>query len=474
MISSSQYQRQQKFTLQTEGMVPGGGAIGHLPDGRPVFIKDAAPNETLEISLRRIKKDFAEGTIDQILSSSPNRVTPVFPVAALAGANWAHLHYETQLTAKEKILRDLLQRIGHLNTDTWKVSEGRCPIVGAPEGSRWRYRNKVELTFGVDEADRVALGFHVPGRFDRILPTDDIALFPEVGREIIQAVTGWANGQNLTVFDPRCRQGLLRNLVIRRAEHGDDVLINLVTMPAKALPLSELLGRLDAINLSGVVWTENAALATIVRADATHLLEGLDFIDETFLGVKIRCHADAFFQTHTTMAEKLAETLLGRLESLKPKQVIDGYAGVGGFGLFAALQGLSVVSIESHPASSADAQANATRLGVADRMTFINELMETYLLSQDSKFKIPNSVLIVDPPRAGLHPKALQAILDSDIQRVFYVSCNPATLARDLSLFTSHSLPFTPILIQPFDLFPQTSHVETLVELVRGSLPRAD
>lgn len=142
---------------------------------------------------------------------------------------------------------------------------------------------------------------------------------------------------------------------------------------------------------------------------------------------------------------------------------------MGGFGLFVAKAGTPVISIESHPASSADAQKNAKRMGFLDRMTFINQTMESYLLeAKNLQPKNLRTSLIVDPPRAGLHPKALQAILDAEIKHVFYVSCNPATLARDLSLFTSHSSPLTPVFIQPFDLFPQTPHLETLVELVRN------
>lgn len=457
-----QYQRQQKFVIQTETMVPGGVAMSHLPDGRPVFVKDAAPDEQLEIALTRIKPDFAEGAITQILRPSAGRVTSPFPPEARAGANWAFLDYSAQLAAKETILRETLRRIGHLPLDTFQVSRGKClfePIVPSP--NLWRYRNKVELSFGTDEEGQVTLGFHAPGRFDQIIPTDDIALFPEVGRDILDRVLRWARQERLPAFEPRRKTGLLRNLVLRRAEHGSDFALNLITSPGE-IPHDSLLDALKSVPLSGILWSQNASAATIVRVDTLTTLAGSPRLTEQFLDVPIEYGIDSFFQVHTTMAEQLAVTLLERLQIQPGTQIIDGYAGVGGFGLFAALRGANVTSIESHPISSADAKKNAKRLGVAERMTFINLSMEDYLLSSDFQLDSYNAVLIVDPPRAGLHPKALKAILGFGLQRMVYVSCNPATLARDLDLL--HDA-YEPIFIQPFDLFPQTSHIETLVEL---------
>ena len=457
-----QYQRGQKIVLLTEKMVPGGAALGRLPDGRPVFVKGGAPGEQVEIQLTRIKKDFAEENFLSALTPSVDRVVPFYPSAALAGANWHYLSYPAQMVAKESILRETLSTIGKL------ADVAIQPIVAADQ--EWRYRNKIELTFGTDHEGQVALGFHVPGRFDQILPTNDVALFPELIQAIIRAVTNWADQEQLTVYEPRRKQGVLRSLVVRRAQHAHDLLINLVTTPMSELPLTTLLDRLDAIAQTGVIWTENSSLATIVRTDQAHLLEGVDFIDEQFLGVSLRYHVDSFFQTNTAMAEKLAKTLLTRLDAAifdrEQTVVIDGYGGVGTFGLLAANHGFSAISIESHEASSLDAVQNAERLGLANRMTFVHQPMETYL-AHDAAQITNTSVLIIDPPRAGLHPKALQAILASPVAHVFYISCNPATLARDLALFAAHPSAFVPTFVQPFDLFPQTPHLETLVELHR-------
>lgn len=450
-----QYQRGQKIELTLEKMAPNGVAFGRLPDGRAVFIKGAAPGETAEVRLTRIKKDFAEGELLRTIAPSPARVEPPFAAAALAGANWAYLDYQTQLEAKQATVGELLERFAH-------VTQPIQPIV--PALARWRYRNKIELTFGKDSQGLVALGFHAPGRFDQIIPTDDVALFSEVAQKIIQAVVAWANMYHVPAYEPRGKTGLLRNLVIRRAEHGGGLLINLVTTPTPALPAAgELVHALDSVSPTGIVWTENASAATIVRADAAHVLQGLPFIDEQFLGKTIRYRADSFFQTNTTMAEQLAGKVLDRLAETNATTLIDGYAGVGGFGLFAAANGVEVTSIESHSESSADAQANAKRFGVAGKMKFINEPMEHYLASGFSSLEIRNSSLIVDPPRSGLHPKALAAIAQASVERIFYISCGPATLARDLATLGAT---YEVGLIQPFDLFPQTSHVETFVELV--------
>lgn len=473
-----QYQRNQRIVLATTAMVPGGTALAKLPDGRPVFVKDGAPDEEAEVRLTRIKRDFAQAEFIQALRPSAARVEAPFPLEALAGANWHHLAYETQLEAKQTILKETLIKIGHYPEKL--LQSGLIhPIVGAPATNYWRYRNKIELTFGLDEHSKVALGFHKPGRFDEIVPTDDVALFPAVIKLMIQTVRAWANQEGLSVYEPRFKRGLLRNLVVRRTEQTADLMVNIVTT-AQAMPVETLKQALGHLPLTGLVWSKNSSLATIVRIDDMALLSGMSTLTENFLGLPITYGFDSFFQTHTMMAERLAETLLSRLlftseeVSLPRRQtglhlgggkkltVIDGYAGVGGFGLFAALAGANVISIESHPASSVDARRNAEHLGVTDRITFINLAMEEFLLSPDSRFKIRDSVLIVDPLRAGLHPKAVKAIVGSEIRHIFYVSCNPATLARDLALLAES---YQPIFIQPFDLFPQTSHLETLVEM---------
>lgn len=446
-----QYQRGQKIELTIEKMAPNGVALSHLPDGRAAFIKAAAPGEIAEVRLTRIKKDFAEGEFVRIIQPSSSRAALAFAPEALSGANWAYLDYAVQAHSKQAIVAELLSRFA-------KIELPLTPLVTAEQ--KWRYRNKVELTFGQDQARKITLGFHAPGRFDQIIPTQDVALFPEVAQAIIRAVTGWANQHDLTSYDARRKSGLLRNLVIRRAEHGEDLLINLVTTPAQELPgADQLVEILQPVKPTGVLWTENASVATIVRADTTHLLAGQPFIGERFLGKTIRYQADSFFQTNTPMAERLAQTVLERLVASQLKLLVDAYAGVGGFGLFAAARGINVMSIESHVESSADARANADRLGVLEKMTFVRAPMEEYL----KEYQLPTgAVVIVDPPRSGLHPKALAALAQANLERFFYVSCGPTTLARDLAILAVH---YQPIFIQAFDLFPQTSHIETVVEL---------
>lgn len=435
-------------------MVPKGVALGRLPDGRPVFVKGGAPNEEAEVRLTRIKKDFAEAYFERAIQPSPDRSEADYPNPALAGADWHYLSYQAQLQGKQSIVSDLITHAAQLELEI-------PAVVGADH--IWRYRNKVELTFGQDDRGTATLGFHAPGSFDKIIPTDDSALFPEVIRDVIAAVLSWAHENQLEAYNPRRKTGFLRNLVIRRTEHGNDLVVNLVT-GAGVIPEDSFLFALRSLPLTSIIWSENTSAATIVRVDKAHILKGAGYLTETFLDMPIRYGFDSFFQTNTSMAEKLAKRALEVIKDLQPEVVIDGYAGVGGFGLFAARDGARVVSIESHPASSQNAQENAAHLGLTDKMTFINEPMESYLQSQDSKFDLQNSVLIVDPPRSGLHPKAVKAIAESGPKHVLYVSCGPVTLARDLMEL---SKVYGVAGLQPFDLFPQTSHVETFVQLIR-------
>ncbi len=472
----------QTLTVQTTALVAGGAALGRLPDGRAVFVGGGAPNELLRIELTHEDKQWARGRIAQILQPSPSRVEPPFPVSALGGATWAHLDYETQLQAKQKIVRAALERIGGLADPAVR------PTVASPQ--QWRYRNRIELTFGLRDG-QIILGTLAPGSDTQVVPATDSALFGDSASEIIPRVTEWARQSGLSISE-------LQSLMLRRsaAEHSTlihspsdplihsasvevssegkggqteqtDLVVNLVAA-AKVRPDRSLVAALTGLPTTGVLWSSSAArghlrgewpVSSEVKEGGTGLdvLSGSPVLTERIAGSDFRYHTTSFFQTNVGAAELLLKQLRSLLS--KPTEVVDLYAGVGLLGLVVAKPDIPLTLVESHAQACRDALENVTHLGRLDTTTVVQATAEAYV----AQYPLPSgATVIIDPPRSGLHRTVVEALNRSQLSKLLYVSCDPATLARDLRLLASR---YHPRLIQPFDFFPQTHHVETLVEL---------
>lgn len=474
----------QAFEVRTTHLIAGGAALGRLPDGRAVFVSGGAPDELVSVELMHEDKEWTKGRIVEILARSAQRVDPPFPASALGGATWAHIDYQTQLAAKQQIVQTALERIGKFSDPTVE------PIVASPE--QWRYRNRIELTFGRAD-EQIALGFLMPGSDTEVVSATDVALFDERIVQIIARINDWVRASGLAIWQPGQRTGQLRNLLVRRSSSGE-LVINLSTS-SQARPDPSLVSALAHLPLTGITWSISDAPTVLHDLSSIDVLQGSPYLSETLGGQRLRYHVMDFFQVNPPAVELLIEQLrlqrtVSRHSELVsksrevlnlskdyqrqiPKQVrddeegngevIDLYAGVGLLGVTTTSPDCLLTLVESHPQSTNDALENVTQLGRARTTTVAQATAEAYV----AKFPIPDgATVIVDPPRSGLHRTVVDALLKADLTTLIYVSCDPATLARDLHLL---SVLYRPIFIQPFDFFPQTPHVETVVEL----LPRS-
>lgn len=446
----NEYRRNEVVTLTVEKMVQDGRGFGHLPDGRVVFVRGGAPGEETKVRLSKIKRDYAEGVVDEVITPSPGRVEPTFPIGDLAGATWPHLSYPVQLEAKEAIVREQL---------AWLTSDRIEAITPSPEA--WRYRNKVEPSFGTNDTGAPTLGFYLPGRFDQIRPAADVALFPDWIAEVIRRVLDWANEEQLSVWDPRWHEGFLRNLVVRCGIHTEDRQVNIVTNVGE-IPHGSFKACLHGLGITSLIHTVNTNLSGAFAVDNFAILDGSPYIEEVFHGHSLDYRFDSFFQTNTVMAEQVADRLVNTIGEIRPSVFIDAYGGVGTFGLVIASElELPVMHVEAHPQSYHDTKRNIQKVDVGDRMHAIRADVHHFFKNQP----LPrDGFLFLDPPRAGLHPGVVRAIQSANLAHLGYLSCNVATLARDLALL-DHD--YEVISVHPFDFFPQTHHIETLVFLQR-------
>lgn len=436
-----------ELELTTTGVIAGGDAIGRLPDGRAVFVAGGAPNETVRVQLTKEDKRWAKAEIVDIVTPSPDRVTPDFEPSALGGATWAHLRYDAQLLAKQQIVQSALERIGGLTNVVVN------PVVASPEV--WRYRTRIELTFGERDGELV-LGTLVPGSATEVEPASDVALFAPAAKEVVEHVLSWARGYNFGVWKPRTAGGALRNLILRRGSNTGEFVVNLVTTSAAKIDRS-LVSNLEGLPVSGVLWSYNDARVSLTRFDRVAVLSGHRTITEQVLDQELTYDATSFFQGNVGALEQLIDEL--RRQIGDTDELVDLYAGVGVLGLGVAKPHTDLILVESNSQSVQDAKTNATTLKRLEATTVIQADAAMYL---DQEQLAKDAVVILDPPRTGLDTAVVEALLRDAPTSVVYVSCDPATLARDLKALSEH---YQPTFIQPFDFFPQTPHVETLVML---------
>lgn len=444
-----------------------GRCIGHL-EGKVVFVAGAVPGEVVRARVLRQRKDFLEAETTAVLTSSPDRVEPFCRhYGYCGGCRWQHLAYEAQLHYKQQLVLDLLRRIG-------KVEAAQVlPIV--PADDTRGYRNKLEFTFShrewqtpevwqanTEKKAVPALGYHLPGAFDRVFNVYACHLQPPLSDQIRNAVRDYALANGLSFYHLRKQQGLLRNLMIRMTTTGQ-VMVLLVLGSrdvAPALPLLQLLNE-QFPQITSLQYAINTK-----RNDSLYDLEcitysGTDYIEEQLASLTFRISAKSFFQTNTRQAEKLIGCVLDFCRLTADAQVYDLYCGTGTLTLALARHCRQVTGIESVPQAIADAEVNA-RINKINNVSFrtglVEQLFTAEMMQQDGR----PDVVVVDPPRAGLHAHVVRQLLQLGIPRLVYVSCNVATQARDLQLLSAR---YAVKRIRPVDLFPHTHHIENVAEL---------
>ena len=446
-----------------------GNAIARV-ENMVVFVPMLVPGDVVDIQVIRKRKKFMEGRVVKYHEYSPDRIKPrCIHFGVCGGCKWQHLPYPLQLKYKQKQVTDNLSRIGKVDLPETD------PIIGSPE--IYLYRNKLEYTFShkrwltneeirsAAEFDKEnALGFHIPGLFDKVLDITECHLQPEPTNSVRNAVKEYARKNNLDFFDLREQEGFLRNLIVRNNLAGDVMVIVVFFRDDK----QEREKLLDFISdkfprITSLMYIINSKKNDSLGDQNPVLYRGDDYLIENMGGLSFRIGPKSFYQTNTRQAIQLYNTAL-EFSGFKGNEIVyDLYTGTGTIANFVAPHVAKVIGIEYVEEAVKDARMNSELNSISNALFFAGDMKDVLSDEFIAEQGHPD-VIITDPPRAGMHEDVVKVILNASPGRIVYVSCNPATQARDIFLLSER---YEVKRIQPVDMFPHTHHVENVVLLVR-------
>ncbi|MBR3136005.1 MAG: 23S rRNA (uracil(1939)-C(5))-methyltransferase RlmD [Clostridia bacterium] len=443
-------EKNEELELTVGSVTLEGTGVGRV-DGFAVFVPGALPGERVRIHIIKVTTSYAVGKLLEIVEPSPHRMEPLCPVyARCGGCVFGHVTYEEELRIKEGQVAEALTRLGGLQDIPLR------PIIGMNEPER--YRNKGAFPYGMTEHGP-SFGFYAP-RSHRLVPVEDCRIEKTSVCRAVQAVKGWADRCHIQPYDERTGKGTLRHAVARVTTSGElmAVVITRGELPHKK-ELSEALSFADS-----VFWNRNDKDTNVIFGDSFTLLSGKATLRETLCGICFEVSPRSFLQVNPVQTQKLYGSALDLLDPKPGETVADVYCGIGTISLLLAQRVGKVIGIEVVPEAVENAKENAARNGIQNA-TFLCAPAEVALPKLVSEGQIIDC-LTVDPPRKGCEPQVIDAILASGAQRMVYVSCNPATLARDVKLLVAGG--FTVQNVQPVDMFPRCGHVETVVLMSRN------
>jgi 23S rRNA (uracil1939-C5)-methyltransferase len=437
-----------ELELTVDTMAFGGAGVARL-DGYVVFVQGAVPGDRVKALVRKSKRAYAEAQAIEILAPGPDRIAPR---ADHPGAPWQILPYERQLEIKQEQVADALQRIGKLR------GFELAPIVPAVEP--WRYRNKLEYSFGAEPSGRLICGFHAPGRWHEIVEVTDCLLASEAANAVRDRVVEWCRTRGLRAYDRQSGEGFLRNLVVREGRRTGQFQARLVTSP----------GQLERDSLAdtagphtSILWTQVEGVAEVTQGGRTELIAGEERLHEELGGIRLRVSPQAFLQTNTEMAERLYGLAVEYAQLTGFERVYDLYCGIGTIALTIAPRVAEVWGLELVEDAIADAIANA-RLNEIENARFYAGDVRLAMRELVQTAGRPD-VAMIDPPRAGLSQKVVRRIIEAAPKRIVYVSCNPTTLAPNAAQLVEAGYELRKV--APVDMFPQTPHIECVAQLER-------
>ena len=448
-------QKNQILTLRIERLSSDGSGVAHSADGEAVFVPGTAPGDEARV---RIVKDcgrYAFGILDELLTPSPDRIPVDCPVAGpCGGCSLRHLDYAAELRAKQESVLDAFRRIGGLEVPV-------LDILPSPDVDR--YRNKVQFPVGIDKNGVPCIGFYA-GRTHRIVPCPDCKLQPSVLNEIGNALCAFFAQQGIRPYDEQSGKGLVRHIFLRRGAHSGQIMVCLVCTRAK-LPHAEQLctalrGQFPAI--STILLNVNAKNTNVILGSENHILYGPGYIEDTLCGVPVRLGPLSFYQVNTLAAERLYGVAAQYAQLTPDDTLLDLYCGMGTIGLSMAGQCRELIGVEIVPEAIESAKANAARMGeaVAAKSRFFCADAGQAATQLAAEGLHPDIVML-DPPRKGCDETTLSAVAQMSPRRVVYVSCNPATAARDAAWLEQNG--YHAEKVQPMDLFPRTKHCECVL-----------
>ncbi|HEY1063649.1 MAG TPA: 23S rRNA (uracil(1939)-C(5))-methyltransferase RlmD [Daejeonella sp.] len=452
--------------IQVIDIAEEGKGVGKSDD-LVIFIDKAVPGDIVDVELLRRKKKFYEGKIQNLVKPSEHRTEPFCEhFGVCGGCKWQHLTYEAQLQFKQKSVSDALQRLGKVDVSDME------PILGSAE-SRY-YRNKLEYTFSdkrwltdgdmrnAETMEMNALGYHIPGRFDKILDIDHCYLQADPSNEIRNKVREYALKAGISFYNLKNHEGALRNLIIRTSSTGELMVIVVFAYADE----EQIEGMMKFIasqfkSINSLLYIVNHKKNDTIFDQEIHIYAGADHIFENMDGLKFKIGPKSFYQTNSAQAFELYKIARDFANFKGDELVYDLYTGAGTIANFIAGNVKNVVGIEYVPTAIEDAKINSEINEIKNTSFFAGDMKD--ILNEDfiSTHGKPD-VVITDPPRAGMHPDVVKRLLEMEAEKIVYVSCNAATQARDIELLKAK---YEVGRIKPVDMFPHTQHVENVVLL---------
>ncbi|ABR49791.1 RNA methyltransferase, TrmA family [Alkaliphilus metalliredigens QYMF] len=434
----------------------GGKAYG-LVDGNKVIVKHGIKGQKVRVFINKARRNKIEGKILEILERSPmeNQETCAH-FGKCGGCFQQGIAYEHQLKEKEAQVKRLFEE-DNIQYENW------LPIEGSPEA--FGYRNKMEFSFGDEEkGGPLTLGMHKRGKHHDIVTVDQCLIMDEDFRSILTVILEFFKQREIPHYSSTRHEGYLRHLVVRKAHYTKEILINLVTTTQSDINIEGLVEEIKALSLKGKLvgslHTFNDNLADMVQSDRTDVLIGQDYFSEELLGLRFKISAFSFFQTNSLGAEKLYSIVRDFVGQADDQVVFDLYCGTGTIGQIVAQKAKKVIGIEIVEDAVTAANENAK----------LNGLTNCHFIAGDVKKKIKElndkpDIIILDPPRAGIHAAALQDIIDFNTEKIVYVSCNPKSMVKDLAMLEAHGYQVKKV--KCMDMFPHTPHVEAVTLLTK-------
>lgn len=463
MIETS-IKKGQEYELTIESLAYGGKGIAKV-NGFVVFVKNAIPGQEIRALVYRKRKGYAEARPLEVLKESIFKTdAPCEHFAFCGGCTFQQLDYEEQLNQKRQQVEDLFIR--QAGIEDFKVDE----VICADE--IYHYRNKMEFSFSnrrwilpgeAEDSDKdFALGLHVPRRYDKILDINQCFIQPELGNDILNAVKRKARELKLKPYDVKTHNGYLRHLVLRFGHNTGDVMVNLVTSyenPELIQPLADHIHE-QFPQVTTIINNINTKKADIAYGEYETLFYGEPTIKDKISDLTFEISANSFFQTNTKQGEKLYESALNGADLTGEEIVYDLYCGTGSISLFLAQKAKEVHGFEVIVSSLEDATRNAISNGITN-VYFHKANLDFFFKKGTDKKNIPNpDVIIVDPPRAGMHKDMVSALTKFGAKRIVYISCNPTTQSRDIALLLENGFKLKKLAM--VDMFPHTPHIETV------------
>jgi len=455
----------QELELEVTDIAFGGRGLAKV-DGFAIFIDQAVPQDHVRVRIFRKKRNFAEARVVELLRPSPHRVdAPCRYSGYCGGCKWQFLDYEKQLEYKRRHVSESLEHIGLIH--------GTPVHPTLPSEKIFGYRNKMEFSFSdrrwlmPDELGRedigfgFALGLHVPGAFHKVLDTAACLLQPDLGNQIMEDVRQYVKNSDRPVYGLKSQEGFWRFLMLRHSAARDEWMVNLITAEADSSVMQPLADSLVETypNIVSVVHNITARKAGVAVGEYEIRLGGASTLIDRIGPYDFEISANSFFQTNTRGAEKLYEIVTAYADLTGTETVLDLYCGTGAIAITLSEFARKVIGLELVESAVTDAAANCLRNGV-DNCRFVAGDIRDRLAQVEEK----PEVMVIDPPRAGMHVDVVNGVLEKAPRRIVYVSCNPATLARDLSILKDR---YRIVEVRPVDMFPHTFHIESVAKLER-------